>query len=113
MKGEALPNEVLNTLFVKRNGIVGNELLLWYNFGAKNVSTAICTNFKCEPSGCGAFPQSILFKFILYGNGLSRTGFKSKINNRTSEKITFEKVGNLICLDSCLTSTSSRCSPEI
>ena len=35
MKGEALPNEVLNTLFVKGNGIVGNELLLWYNFGAK------------------------------------------------------------------------------
>ena len=35
MKGGALPNEVLNTLFVKRNGIVGNELLLWYNVGAK------------------------------------------------------------------------------
>ena len=35
MKGEASLNEVLNTLFVKRNGIVGNELLLWYNFGAK------------------------------------------------------------------------------
>ena len=59
------------------------------------------------------FPPSIFFKFILYGNGLSRTGFKSKINNRTSEKITFKKVGNLICLDSCLTATSSRCYPEI
>ena len=64
MKGEALPNEVLNTLFVKRNGIVGNELLLWYNFGAKNVSTAICTNFKCEPSGSGAFPQSIFLSLF-------------------------------------------------
>ena len=34
MKGEALLNEEMNTLFVKRNGIVGKELLLWYNFGA-------------------------------------------------------------------------------
>ena len=61
----------------------------------------------------GAFPQSLLFfKFSLYGNGLSRTGFKSNINNCTFEKITFENVGNLICPDSCLTSTSSRRSPE-
>ena len=98
MKGEVLPNEVLNTLFVKRNGIVGNELLLWYDFGAKTSRPQFAPISSVSRTEAGLSPNHF-FKCILYGNGLSKTGFKSKINNRTSEKIRFEKVGNLICLD--------------
>ena len=102
MKGEALPNEVLNTLFVKRNGIVGNELLLLYNFGAKMSRPQLAPISIVSRAEAGLSTHQFILNL-----------FYMAIDNRTSEKITFEKVGNLICLDSCLTSTSSRCSPEI
>ena len=97
---------------VKRNGIVSNELLLWYNFDAKTSRLQFAPISTVSRAKEGLSPNHFFLKFSLYGNGLSSTGFKSKINNCTFEKITFENVGNLICPVSRLTSTSSRRSPE-
>ena len=61
MKGEASPNEVLNTLFVKMKGIEGNELLLWYNFGAKTSRPQFAPISNVSGAEAGLSPNQFFF----------------------------------------------------
>ena len=64
MKGEALPNEILNTPYVKRNGIVGNELLLWYSFGAKTSRPHFAPISSVSRAEAGLSPNQFFLKLF-------------------------------------------------